>query len=230
MTNYEVSYQSEEELVESLGIDASTRVVTDASANRVKYTTKDGVVEMYFDEGFDEPFHVLMFERDAPFKEMTWKSSAELHEKWEEGARTAAVYLSQVTELTPMVWVGDGSDDALAANLTDGYDFILTVDSWPLWVDDLRIKVDASGVASLHTDELPYGATAKGSIDCRSKAEIDALIAHEGLEPLGSLKLPPILYGFDTDTKTLSPFVLVTSSDGEGGPRAVPLDRTKSEF
>lgn len=58
MTSYQVSYQSEEELVESLGIDASTRVVTEDSAYRVKYTTPDGVVEMYFDEGFDEPFHV----------------------------------------------------------------------------------------------------------------------------------------------------------------------------
>ena len=176
------------------------------------------------------PFTFQKFERDAPFKEMTWKGTAELHKKWEEGARTAAEYLSQVTELTPMVWVGDGSDDALAANLSDGYDFMLTVDSWPLWVDDLRIKVDASGVASFHTDELPYHATAKGTIDCRSKAEIDTLMEQEGLEALSSLQLPPIFYGFDTDTKTLSPLVIATSADGEGGPKAVPLDRTKTEF
>jgi hypothetical protein len=234
MTAYRGTYQNESEVVSSLGLDAATRTVTDAEFNRFQYTTNDGIVDVWYDAGILQPYHGVQYQRSSALQEQTWTSSSELKQKWETGARVAAAYISQLTTLTPVVWVVAGTDTEYADALINGYEFWLTIDGWPLWVDDLHVTVDAKGIYDFHTNELAYDATESGSIDCRSQAEVDALLEAASLAAvdLGPALSPPIFYGFDKETLALTPFLLAadTTGDSEAGLAAVPLDRTITEF
>jgi hypothetical protein len=228
MNSYQVIYQSEDEVVESLELDPSNRTVTDKELNRVSYSTGTGIVEMFYDEGRDEPYHAVSYLRDTEFHEQTWKNSSDLKKKWEAGALLGAKYISQLTKLTPVVWVGEGTDEAYATALSDGYAFLLTIDGWPLWVDQLGVTIDNEGVFEFHTAELPYDVKVDGTIDCRTQAEVKALLP-KGYGPLSIGFSPPIFYGFRTDTATLTPAYLAIGTDDSGG-YAIALDRAKTEW
>jgi hypothetical protein len=226
MKAYQVTYQDEAAVVASLKLDPSTRTVTEPEINRTSYTTENGVVDVWFDDGVDKPFHGVHFRRNTEFHEQTWSNSSELLTKWEQGARIASEYIQQLTRLTPMVWVGAGTDAEYAHALSEGYDFQLALDGWPVWVDDLRVGVDAEGIYTFDTDELPYDAKESGTIDCRTQAEVESLFAQHDLSLASMFYTPPIFYGFMAETATLVPLVFATTNDQEE-PRlvALPLDR-----
>lgn len=231
MPGFEAAHMDEAAVVEALGLDASTRMVIDASLNRVGYATPTGTVSMFYDEGPSRPFHSLRYERSTEFVAQTWTSSSELQRLWAEGAAQAASYLKKVTTLTPVLFVGRGTDVERAAALNEGYEFLLAVDGWPVFIDDLEVLVDADGIAVFETDELPSAASESGTIDCRSQAEVEALVAAGGGAAADVGGPPPIFYAFDTERDRLSPlFLAVSTGNGDtNGPFAVPLDRTATD-
>ncbi|MGC4070574.1 MAG: hypothetical protein QM784_39080 [Polyangiaceae bacterium] len=230
MKSYRVTYQDEAAVVASLKLDPSTRTETEPEINRVAYTTDNGVVDIWYDDGVDRPFHGVHFKRNSDFREPSWSNSSELRTKWERGARIASEYIQQLTQLTPVVLVDAGTDENYADALTDGYDFILTIDGWPVWVDDLRVRVDDHGIYSFDTDELPYDATENGTIDCHTQAEVLSLLAQKNATLASTFVDPPIFYGFMTDTATLSPFVFAMGSGEEARSFVVPLDRANTAW
>jgi hypothetical protein len=229
MPIYRATHQDEAAVVASLDLDTSTRTFIDVGLNRVRYTTPSGVVQVFYDDGFDKPFHTLKYLRNEPFQAQTWSDSADLYQKWQQGARLGAEYIGHLTKLRPLVLVGVATDEVYADALAHGYDFMLAIDDWPLWVDDMHISVDASGIYEFATDELAYSATEDGVIDCRTKDEVEAMLTQGGYAPLDSTKPLPIFYGFDVGTEMISPFYLAVSS-GEGGLAAIPMDRAVTSF
>ncbi len=229
MTVYAGAYQNEQSVVEAFGLGQATRVVIDANLNRFRYETPEATVEVYFDEGLDKPFHTLKYRRAKAFEAATWSSGNDLQAKWEKGAQQVAEFLTKVTKLKPVILVGKGNEEAFGSALRDGYELMLTIDGWLVWIDDLSIQIDAHGVYAFSTDEIPYDATPSGTIDCRTQAEIEGILAqNQVVAPAGGLS-PPICYGFLAETtQQLTPFYLAVGS--EGGPNPIPLDRTKTSY
>jgi hypothetical protein len=229
---YEAAHQNEQAVVQALELDPSTRGFVMDNMNRLSFVTHTGSVSVFYDEGPDQPFHTLSYQRSAPFQPQTWSGSAELRSKWEAGARIAAEYLHKLTQLTPVVSVGRATDVDYAAALTDGYQFLLatnfaadgSIEHRLVWVDDLEVRVDASGLAEFTTDELVFTATPSGLVDCMTPTEVDAIIAGGEYKARDPKLPPPIFYGFDTDAAKLTPYYLAAGT-GESGPLAIPLGR-----
>jgi hypothetical protein len=226
MKIYAGSYLSEAELVRRFGFEGATRTTIVDSLNRYHYEGADGALEVFFDEGLDKPFHAVSYTRNAAPVGITWTSSAELHERWQEAATRAAAFVSHLTDLTPVVHVGAGTDAELAKALQDGFVFFLLLDRRLLFGTS-SLKVDATGVYEMYVNEIPSAATPTRDIQARTRPEVDRLATQAALgSPLVIPGIPdPVFYFFDARaTLELHPFFLFEQV------RSVALDPGAAPF
>ncbi|MFZ5893913.1 MAG: hypothetical protein ACOY0T_22820 [Myxococcota bacterium] len=227
MPVYQGKFQSEQDIVQALQFDASTRELIEGYDNRVRYTSPAASLEIFFDEGFDRPFHSLRYKRTAPFKPPAAASGAALRQKWEHGADTIAGFVSALTKLTPVMLVRGDNDSEYADALANGYDIGLAINERLIGVDDMSAQVDEDGVFSFSTDELASDAVPSGTVQARTQAEIQAILSTAAV-PTQIPTPPPIIYAFDfDDTLKILPYYLAERD--EGGVFAIPMDRKASQ-
>jgi hypothetical protein len=223
MKIYSASYLSEPEVARRLGFEGATRTVDPFVPTISRYEAAAGTLELLFGGGADKPFEMISYTRAAPPVPITWASSTELRQRWQKAATQAAAIVGLLTDLTPVVYVGTGTDAELAGELDRGFPLFLLLDGRLVWIDDMQVQVDTTGVYALRAEEFPAGATPVGEIEARTHAEVDALVSQAAVVPLAIPGLAyPIFYGFDVDTTSLRPYFLLDRLDTISLDRAAP--------
>lgn len=223
---YAVAHLTEPAVARNLGFEGATRTRLDPTLERYRYERDGATLDVFFDDGLDRPYHSVTYTRQPAFEPIPWSTSAQLRQRWTEAATAATALVRGLTQLTPVVNVGAGTDADYALALAEGFTFFLLADGRLVFVDDARAEVGIYGVHSLHLDETPYQVAPSGEIDVRTRAEVDTIMAEAGLTAFTGFPRDPIFYGYFPDAMRLQPFFLAVQP--EGGPRPILLDKAVS--